>query len=147
MCQKWRAKPSFELHQSFASHVDGIEPFIDQLMKFIKRFTGNFKGGTDAEDAIEAALHEALANAVIHGNHKDPGKQVDVSCHCSMDGEVSITIRDQGEGFDVDAVPDPTDPETRLLSFGRGLYLIRSLMDEVTFEDGGTVLRMQKRIA
>jgi hypothetical protein len=55
-------------------------------------------------------------------------------------------LRDEGVGFDSSAVPDPTEPQRLLLPGGRGLHLIRTLMDEVTFEANGTVVRMRKRL-
>ena len=100
----------------------------------------------EAADAIETALHEALANAVIHGNHENPEKQVSVTCRFSMDGEVSITIRDQGDGFDCQALNDPTDQQNLLATHGRGVYLMRALMDEVAFEETGNVVRVRKRV-
>jgi len=61
-----------------------------------------------------------------------------------MDGEVSITVRDEGRGFDSNAVPDPTFLENLLFTNGRGIYLMKTLMDEVAFEEGGAVVRMRK---
>jgi len=100
----------------------------------------------EAEEGIEIAIYEALANAVIHGNHENQEKQVHVACRCSMDGEVLITVRDEGQGFDSRAVPDPTEVQRLLLTHGRGLHLMRALMDEVSFEENGTVVRMRKRM-
>ena len=60
------------------------------------------------------------------------------------DGTVSITIEDEGCGFDTDAVPDPTSPDNLLRPRGRGIYLMRSLMDEVDFEQSGSVVHMRK---
>ena len=137
--------PFTELHQTLTSRAAAISPVLDQLMQFIRLFMGKF-GAKKHEEGIEIALGEALANAVIHGNHENPEKQVHVTCRCSMDGEVVITLRDEGEGFDSDAVPDPTEPQRRLLSHGRGLHLMRALMDEVSFEENGTVVRMRKRM-
>src|SRR5437588_3623203 len=97
---------------------------------------------TDAD--IEMALHEGLANAVIHGNGENPCKRIYVECRCYMDGEVSITIRDEGPGFDSSSVGDPTLLENRLFTHGRGIYLMKTLMDEVSFEEGGSVVRMRK---
>ncbi len=138
--------PFMELHQILTSRAAAISPFLDQLMRFIRLVMGKFGAAKKQEEGIEIALGEALANAVIHGNHENPEKQVHVTCRCSMDGEVVITLRDEGEGFDSDAVPDPTEPERRLLSHGRGLHLMRALMDEVSFEKNGTVVRMRKRM-
>jgi serine/threonine-protein kinase RsbW len=136
--------PFVELDQSFASRIAAISPFVDQLMRFIRVFGGRFSAN-DSEDEIEIAIHEALANAVIHGNRENPDKKVYVNCHCNMRGEIFITVRDEGQGFDHRAVLDPTEPERLLLSHGRGLHLMRALMDEIKFEDNGTVVRKRKR--
>ena len=63
-----------------------------------------------------------------------------------MDREVLISVRDEGEGFDSRVVPDPTEAQRLLLTHGRGLHLMKALMDEVWFEENGTVVRMRKRM-
>jgi len=138
--------PFVELHHSFSSRTTAISPSIERLMKFTRFFMGRCGTAEEDEDAIEIALHEALANAVVHGNKENPHKQVYVDCRCSLDGEVLITVRDEGEGFDSSSVPDPTDPERRLLTHGRGIHIMRTLMDEVSFDANGTVVRMRKRM-
>jgi serine/threonine-protein kinase RsbW len=129
------------LRQSLASQVEAIEPFTEQLMRFISKF----RNPDGSEASIELAVHEALVNAVLHGNHEDPSKRVDVVCLCSIDGEVLLTIRDQGQGFDTSAIPDPTAPENQLSAHGRGIYLMRASMDEVHFAEGGVVVHMRKK--
>ena len=89
------------------------------------------------------ALREALVNAVIHGNGENSCKRVYVECRCYLDGEVSITLWDEGRGFDTNHVQDPTTAENRLLTHGRGIYLMKTLMDEVSFEDYGAVVHMR----
>jgi len=84
-------------------------------------------------------------NAIVHGNEEDPNKLVYVKCRCTRDGEVSITVEDEGNGFEHEAVPDPTSLDNQLRTNGRGIHLIRTLMDEVDFEEGGSVLHMRKR--
>ena len=138
--------PFVELHQSLASRAADISPFVDQLMRFIKLFMSRLGIARETEEEIEIAVLEALANAVIHGNDENPEKHVHLTCRCSMDGEVSIVVRDEGEGFDSQAVPDPTELQGLLLSHGRGLYLMRTLMDEVSFAENGTVVRMRKQM-
>jgi len=133
--------PFVELRQSLRSQVAAISPFVDQLIRFIL----NFRHADGSEIEIELALREALANAVIHGNGENPHKRVFVECRCYIDGELSISVRDQGRGFDTNAVPDPTDPENRLFTHGRGIYLIKTLMDEISFDAGGAVVRMRKK--
>ena len=130
-----------ELRQSFPSQIHAISPFVDQLMSFIAKSRN--KDGSETN--IEMALIEALENAVVHGNCEDPHKPVEVTCRCTADGEVSITVQDEGQGFDSGTLPDPTAPENRLHTSGRGIYLMRTLMDEVCFEKGGAVVHMRKR--
>jgi serine/threonine-protein kinase RsbW len=138
--------PFVELHQCFASRASAISPFVDQLMRFIRLFMGRFGIAKDTAGEIEIAISEALANAVIHGNHEDAAKHVDVICRCSMAGEVVIIVRDQGEGFDGGTAPGPTEPERVFLTSGRGLHLMRTVMDNVSIEENGTVVRMRKRL-
>jgi len=132
--------PFFELRQSLPSKVAAVSLFADQLMRFILKF----RSADGSEIDIEMALREALANAVIHGNGENSYKRVYVDCRCYMDGEVSITVRDEGQGFNSEEVANPTAPENLLFTHGRGIYLMKRLMDEVTFEDGGSVVRMRK---
>jgi len=130
-----------ELRQSFPSRLQAIQVSVDELMRFIL----DFRNGDGSETDIEIALREALANAVVHGNGENSCKRVYVECRCYLDGEVSITVRDEGRGFDKNTVPDPTTPENRLLTRGRGIYLMEALMDEVSFEDNGAVVHMRKK--
>lgn len=90
------------------------------------------------------ALREAFANAIVHGNQLDPHKSVYVACRCTEDGAVWLTVEDEGQGFDVASTDDPTTPENRLLAHGRGIYLMKTLMDEVCFERRGAVVHMRK---
>ena len=109
--------PFVELRQSLPSQVEAISPFVGQVMRYVL----NFRHADESEVDIEMALREALANAVVHGNRENSEKRVYVECRCYMDGEVSITVRDEGRGFDVETLPSPTNPENRLFTHGRGI--------------------------
>lgn len=136
----FRSVPFVELRQTLPSRIAIISPFSDQLMHFVAKF----RNSDGSERDVEMALREALANAIVHGNQQDPCKSVYVACRCTTDGEISITVQDEGQGFDADSVPDPTTPENRLLTQGRGIYLMKTLMDEVRFERRGAVVHMRK---
>ena len=97
--------------------------------------------------AVELALQEAVANAIRHGCQGDPSQQLQCSVSIGESGEVVITVRDQGAGFDPSKVANPLDPANLLKSSGRGIFLINGLMDEVRFTDGGRELQMTKRKA
>jgi serine/threonine-protein kinase RsbW len=138
--------PFVEFQESLSSRVEDIPPFVDRVMQFIKQLTGTL-GGEDGSDIdIEMALVEAIANAVIHGNLRNAQKRVHVTCRYNMDGEIMLTIRDEGQGFDTHALPDPTTQDNLLLTHGRGIRLMQALMDKVEFEERGTVVRMRKRL-
>jgi serine/threonine-protein kinase RsbW len=96
---------------------------------------------------VGLALREALCNAVLHGNCLDPCKLVQVHCRCELGNGVSIVVKDQGRGFDPSTIPDPSVVGNLDAEHGRGIFLIRWLMDEVSFEFGcwGTELHMRKK--
>ena len=98
---------------------------------------------------IGMAIREAVNNAIKHGNRLDPEKKVVVSFQYDQE-ELTVSVRDQGQGFDVAKVPDPLLPENLLNTSGRGVFYIRSFMDDVEFvkDDGrqGTEVRMIKRL-
>ena len=81
------------------------------------------------------ALDEAFVNAVKHGNRNDPGKLLRVTAELSA-REAIFTVEDEGEGFDVHEIPDPTDPANLFKSSGRGVLLIYNIMDEVEYSRG-----------
>jgi serine/threonine-protein kinase RsbW len=122
------------------SEVAAISPFVDKLMLSI-RMCGWVP---EVESDVEIALREALANAIIHGNHENPRKPVHVRCCCKRD-EISVAVKDEGLGFDAIRIPDPTAPQNTGSIRGRGIYLMKALMDEVRFEEGGVVVHMRKR--
>jgi anti-sigma regulatory factor (Ser/Thr protein kinase) len=106
------------------------------------------KGWPEADVmAVELALQEAVANAIRHGCDGDATKQLQCSVACDDAGEIVISVRDPGKGFDPATVANPLAPDNLLKSSGRGIFLINGLMDEVQFADGGRELQMRKRKA
>lgn len=126
------------------SAVDAISPLVDNLMMVIK---GCLCAAVEQEEDVEMALREALANAVLHGNHQDAGKRVYVRCRLQLDGELSIIVKDEGTGFDPNNLANPIDIANLTSTHGRGIYLMRALMDDVRFEQGGTEIHMRKSLS
>jgi serine/threonine-protein kinase RsbW len=131
--------PHIALECSLPSEVTAISSFVDKLMLLLRNGGCVPEGVSD----VEIALREALANAMIHGNREDPRKHVYVTCRCERD-EVSIAVKDEGKGFDINNVLDPTAPENVRSVHGRGIHMMKVLMDEVRFEEGGVVVHMRK---
>ena len=101
----------------------------------------------DALFGIDMAVREAVTNAVKHGNKFDQTKQVKITFENTA-RELLIIIEDEGSGFQLEAVPDPTDSANLLKESGRGIFLMRSFMDEVAWEHastGGTIVKLRKK--
>ena len=101
----------------------------------------------DEQYQVAMAVREAAVNAVLHGNAYDPGKKVTVDFERTAN-DLVITIRDQGKGMDLAKVPDPLAPENLLKTSGRGIFLIRSFMDEVQIHPSqtGTEIKLVKHV-
>ncbi len=122
------------------SEIGLISPLVDWLMSLIAASRCVF----GEEELVELALREAVCNAMLHGNRSDVRKLVHVRCCCECGKGVSIVVRDQGQGFDPNTVPDPLAFENLNSEHGRGIHLMKVAMDEVSFERGGTQINMRK---
>jgi serine/threonine-protein kinase RsbW len=125
------------------SHIEAVADAAAALGNFVRGC------GVSEESAfgIEMAVREAVTNAMVHGNQEDEAKSVEVIFNCH-ENELEVEIRDQGKGFDPAEVPDPTNAENLLKTSGRGIFLMKTFMDEIEWlnrPEGGTVVRMTKR--
>ncbi len=120
------------------SYVLGLNHFVSLLLK---EFTYPV---TDSRINIPLACDEAVTNAMLHGNRSDPEKKVSIQIYISH-SRFKIRVTDQGEGFDIQGLENPTQGEALLRSSGRGIYLMKSIMDVVQFKDNGRVVEMEKR--
>lgn len=93
---------------------------------------------------FRVGLAEALANAMLYGNSEDPSKRVRLEVSVAP-RQVEARVTDQGTGFDPSAVPDPTEPANISRTHGRGLFLMRSLLDEVVFNERGNSVTLVLR--
>ena len=131
-----REKIEFE----FPSTISLMHSILDYLMKRVEK-----NGIIDAENSnLFIALDEAFVNAVKHGNKFDADKIVRISVEVSPT-EARFTIEDEGEGFNVAEIPDPTDPENLFKTSGRGVLIIHNIMDEVKYNERGNRLTMVKK--
>ena len=124
---------------TFPGDSDSLAASRQAVMDFI----GPHCSGDAEEVDILVALQEALANAVVHGCKNDPSKSV----YCSVVIDPSafiITIRDPGPGFDVEAATRATECGSNTTTHGRGIAMMRSLMDEVVYRNGGSEVELRK---
>jgi len=133
-----------DLHENiefeFPSAVSLMHIILEYLIKRVEKL-GVCK---PEQNNLYVALDEAFVNAVKHGNKFDVGKLVRVVADISSK-EARFTIEDQGEGFDINAIPDPLDPANLFKPSGRGVLFIYNIMDEVQYNDRGNRLTMVKR--
>ena len=129
-----------EIDAWIPSEINAISPLVERLMRLVE----GSHCVTGEETAVELALREALSNAVVHGNRLDAHKLVHVRCRCKVGKGISITVSDQGQGFDPSAVPDPLSVDNLEAEHGRGIHLMKLAMDEVSFEQRGAEVHMFK---
>jgi serine/threonine-protein kinase RsbW len=129
-----------EIDAWIPSETKAISPLVDRLMRLIE----GSRCVPGEESAVELAFREAVNNAVVHGNRMDAHRLVQIRCRCEVGKGVSIIVRDQGQGFDPNAVPDSLAVNNLEAEHGRGIYLMKMAMDTVSFERGGTEVHMWK---
>jgi serine/threonine-protein kinase RsbW len=114
------------------------------VQKQIMRCVEDYHYGQQSTFAINLALEEGLANAIKHGNRRDPGKSVRIEAKITPE-LAEIVIEDQGKGFARKDVPDPCCDENLLKCSGRGILLMEAYMDKVKYSQGGRRVKMMKR--
>jgi len=119
---------------SLAENIRMIESFIDNAKE-------KFQLDDDIYGNIMIAVTEAVNNAIKHGNKNDKSKNVALSLSLE-ESQIKFEVRDYGEGFDYQNLPDPTAPENLEKPGGRGIFLMKNLSDEVIFKEDGKVVEL-----
>lgn len=127
--------------------IPSQEEFLPDVDSFVEGILRGY--GTEETTIADIAIcvTELVNNSIIHGNKSDPDKEVVVEIDKS-DSTVEITVTDQGSGFDVGHLKNPIDEENLLKEVGRGIFIVRSLMDrvDIEFPGRGTRVRIAKKI-
>lgn len=134
---------------SLSSRFENIEMAQNLCAKLLDGAGAGVELSDETRHWILMALREALANAIKHGNAQDRSKRVHLEMDV-VDKVLKIRIRDEGEGFDPEKVDDPLAPENRFKTSGRGIFYMKTFMDEVRFQKadgGGTEIFLSKNLA
>jgi serine/threonine-protein kinase RsbW len=128
-------------------NLDSTLETVDTAEQTASRIASETGFGEDEVMQIAMAVREAAVNAVLHGNAYDPEKKVELEFERTSQ-DLVITIRDQGRGLDPAQIPDPLAPENLLKTSGRGIFLIRSFMDDVQIHptSAGTEIKLIKHV-
>lgn len=122
-----------KLELSIGSEIDNIM----EVENFIEQFIEQFQVGPKVYGKISLSVIEAVNNAILSGNKQIAEKKVQITAE-KEDGKLSVIVKDEGEGFDYTNIPDPTLPDNVEKIAGRGLYLMKTLSDDLVFEDNGS---------
>jgi serine/threonine-protein kinase RsbW len=120
---------------SLAESIVDVEQFVDGLKDKLQ-ISDNLYGN------LLISLTEAVNNAIIHGNGLNAEKKVKVLCK-RENNVIYFIISDEGNGFDYNNLPDPTDPTNIEKLTGRGVFLMKQLSDQLIFSNGGSTVEMQ----
>ena len=132
--------PAFTLNKVIRSEARVVDDVLREITSALKHLDW-----CDDVELVALAIREALNNALVHGNHCDPEKTIDI-CVSLTHGDLLVSVKDSGSGFDPKTVPNPLAMENLLSKHGRGVFLMRQFMDEVEFNfDRGTEVRMRRR--
>lgn len=133
--------------QKVSYTMDSTLETVDSAEQTASRIAADAGFGEDEVMQISMAVREAAINAVLHGNAYDPKKKVGLDFEKTAENLV-ITVRDQGQGLDLETIPNPLAPENLLKSSGRGIFLMRSFMDEVEIHpsQAGTEIKLVKHV-
>ena len=133
---------NFALTEKLPTDLKQINPFLDRVF-------GQLAARVKDEEQlskVKLALEEALANAMRHGNGLKQSRKVTVRVVWEH-GQIHLDVSDEGNGFNPKTVPDPTQSGyAENIPGGRGVFLMRNLMDKVEFYDGGRGVRMVKKL-
>jgi len=120
-------------------------PSLLENIRIVESFIDNAKDKYDLDDDIYGnimiAVIESVNNAIMHGNQADKDKNVDLSLIFDNE-QIRFIIKDEGNGFNINNLPDPTAPENLERTGGRGIFLMKHLADEVSFENNGQSVQL-----
>ena len=127
--------------------LDSNQESINKVTSYIDSIYSSSENDiSDTYGNVIIAITEAVNNAINHGNNNDPSKKVTIS-YKKTDENLSFTVEDEGNGFDYENIPDPTDPENLHKLNGRGIFLMKNLVDEIHFHEDGKKIELMFQTA
>ncbi|MBN1570425.1 MAG: ATP-binding protein [Acidobacteria bacterium] len=147
--RSYNCRPMTRLANEIEVIISSALDNLDLIQTLTDCITDFMSFDEEAAHWIGMSVRESVTNAIQHGNKLDLSKRVDIRFEVMPD-RLSISVKDQGNGFNADEIPNPLDTENLLKPSGRGIFYIRTFMDEVEFRhlsQGGTEVYMVKRLS
>lgn len=125
--------------ESDLNNVHKVEKITEKIAKYMQF-------SEEEQDSLAISVTEIVGNAVVHGNKRDKSKKVTVVFKYKND-TITVSIQDEGKGFNESDIANPLEPENLLKESGRGIFIVRALMDQVDFirTKKGTTVRLIKK--
>jgi serine/threonine-protein kinase RsbW len=122
-------------------HLPSDLACLSQIDDIIETIKSQFQINDTIAHLLMMAFHEGITNAILHGNKLDPNKSVEITIE-KIHSDLSITISDEGDGFNPNQLPDPTDESNVMKSGGRGVFLIQKFADKVEYNEKGNTVNL-----
>ena len=116
----------------YEKEIPSNPDLLPELEEFIIELARKSNLRDDKLNSLALSFSEAASNSMVHGNKLDKNKKVKITVHVT-EKKMTVTIRDEGKGFNINTVPDPTKPENILKDSGRGIYIMRSFLDDIRY--------------
>lgn len=121
--------------KSKLEEIDKVDKFLQDIFEFHNLPQACY-------NKVFLCVSEAVNNSIVHGNKKVAHKQIEVLINCKQQS-IEVTVSDEGTGFNIDAVPDPTHIDNLLKESGRGIHIIKSISDKIEFNEQTNSLHFQ----
>jgi serine/threonine-protein kinase RsbW len=135
-----------EAQNSYRMIIESDLKKVQMVEKATEKIAKHMKFSEEDRDSLAIAVTEIVGNAISHGNKKDRNKKVTIDFEYQNDA-ITVSIQDEGAGFNEDEIANPLEPENLLKESGRGIFIVKALMDSVDFSrtEQGTKVRLVKK--
>ena len=119
---------------------------LPKIEKITSSIADTMNLNEEQKDNLAIAVTEAVGNAIVHGNRQDAKKKVTIEFYLKKN-KIKVSVKDEGQGFNPDTLSNPLEPENIMKESGRGIFILKSLMDQVNFSEKGTKINFTMKIA
>lgn len=116
----------------YIKEISSNPEYLPELEKFILDIANDIHLDNDRTNSLSLSFSEAVSNSIVHGNKSDSAKKIKIKVEVAQD-KIIITIKDEGKGFNIESVPDPTKPENILKDSGRGIHIMKSFLNDLRY--------------